>query len=182
MARNMIESKSFRGVLGDKWLLKLEKKACGWHFWSQTTEDQVGFEVAATSSGKVYGKETHKYIQWLEFRRQSPYTSNFLFKLNETLNKIFSFFRRLLISIGVPVMILALIGGLVMQYGCDEVDMGSMFFSVAKWLAIAYAISVGVTLLFVGLAYLWRNVFGIDKKLREIYGDDLSDCHMADED
>lgn len=182
MARNMIQSRSFRGILGDKWLLKLEKKACGWHHWSSTTEDEVGYEVSSDSVGNVHGRETHKYIEWLEFRRQSPYTGNFLFKLNETLGRIFSFFRRILISIGIYVFAIALIGGLIMRFGCDEASMGGMFLEIAKWLAIAYAISVGVTLLFSGLAILWRKAFGIDKKLKAVYGEDLSDCRFHDED
>lgn len=164
----MIQSKSFRGITGDKWLLKLEKKAFGWHYWGSQTEDEVGFEV-----NEHGGRVTHKYIQWLEFRRPSPYSHNFLFGLTEVLDKIFSFFRRILISIGVPILVIALIIGIVCSVGCNEADMASIGFTVAEALAIAYACCIGGTLIFCGLGILWRKVFRIDEKLKQIYGDDL---------
>lgn len=168
MARNLIQSRSFRGITGDKWLLKLEKKAFGWHYWGSQTEDEVGFEV-----NEHGGRVTHKYIQWLEFRRPSPYTHNFLFGLTEILDKIFSFFRRILISIGVPILVIALIIGIVCSVGCNEAEMASIGFTVAKALAIAYACCIGGTLVFCGFGLLWRKVFKIDEKLKQVYGDDL---------
>lgn len=179
MARNMIQSKSWRGITGDKWLLKLEKKAFGWHFWCTENEHEYGYEISADGRS---GHTTHKIIQWLEFRRQSPYSKNFLFGLTETLDKIFSFFRRIFISIGMPILVIALILGLVGTYACDAADMGNLGFTVAKWLAIAYAISIGGTLLFSGLGIMWRKVFKIDEKLKEVYGKDLeAACTFADE-
>lgn len=179
MARNLIHSKMWRGVAGDKWLLKLEKQAFGWHFWSTENEHEYGYEIS--SDGRS-GHTTHKIIQWLQFRRQSPYTHNFLFRLTEALDSIFSFFRRLFISIGSPILVISLILGLVCQYGCDAADMGNIFLNVAKWLAIAYAISIGGTLIFSGLGILWRKAFKIDEKLKAIYGDDLAAaCEFADE-
>lgn len=178
MARNSIQSKAFRGVTGDMWLMKLEKKAFGWHFWSSATEDQVGFEI---NSDGTNGHVTHKYIQWLEFRRQAPYSGNILFNLTETLSRIFSFFRRLLISLGMTVLIICLVIGLVFQFGFDSADTAAPLFDVAKWLAIAYAIAAGITFVFAALALLWRKMFKIDDKLKAIYGDDLSDCRFYGE-
>lgn len=179
MARNLIQSKCTRGIVGDTWLLKLEKKAFGWHFWSTQNEHEYGYEI---SSDGLSGHTTHKIIRWLEFRRQAPYSNNFLFKLTEALDKIFSFFRRIFISIGIPLLVIALILGIVCQYGCNEADMGNIFFTVAKWLAIAYAISIGGTLIFSGLGVLWRKAFKIDEKLKQVYGDDLETaCTFADE-
>lgn len=179
MARNLIQSKSWRGITGDKWLLKFEKTAFGWHFWSTENEHEYGYEIS--SDGRS-GHTTHKIIQWLEFRRPAPYSGNFLFKLTEALDKIFSFIRRIFISIGIPLLIISLILGLVCQYGCQATDMGNILFSVTKWLAIGYAASIGGTMLFSGLGILWRKVFRIDEKLKEIYGDDLeSACVFENE-
>ncbi|MDE6374099.1 MAG: hypothetical protein K2L72_06320 [Clostridia bacterium] len=179
MGRNMIQSKSFRGIAGDKWLLKLEKKAFGWHYWSLQNEHEYGYEI---SSDGTSGHTTHKIIQWLEFRRQAPYTRNFLFNLTEFFSKIFSFIRRLLIPIGSPILILSLILGIVMLAGCNEADMANICFTVAKVLAIAYASAIGGTLIFCGFGLLWRKVFKIDEKLKAIYGDDLETaCTFADE-
>lgn len=170
MARNMIQSKSFRGITGDKWLLKLEKKAFGWHFWSTQNEHEYGYEISADGT---HGHTTHKIIQWLEFRRPSPYSHNFLFGLTEVLDKIFSFFRRILISIGSPILVIALIVGIVCSVGCNEAEMASIGFTVAEALAIAYACCIAGTLIFCGFGILWRKVFRIDEKLKQIYGDDL---------
>lgn len=170
MARNLIQSKSWRGIAGDKWLMKLEKKAFGWHFWATENEHEYGYEISADGRS---GHTTHKIIQWLEFRRQSPYSHNFLFNLTEWLDKVFSFFRRLFISIGIPILVVALILGIICQVSCSDTSMGNMFFLIAKYIAIAYAVSIGGTLLFAGLGLLWRKVFKIDEKLKEIYGEDL---------
>ncbi len=87
----------------------------------------------------------------------------------------------MLISIGVPVFAIALILGLVCRYGCNEADMSTVCLQVAMFLAIAYAVCVGITLIFAAFGLLWRKVFGIDKKLKKIYGNDLSDCRFKDE-
>lgn len=179
MGRNMIQSRSFRGITGDKWLLKLEKKAFGWHFWSMQNEHEYGYEI---SSDGTHGHTTHKIIQWLEFRRPSPYSRNFLFNLTEIFDKIFSFFRRIIISIGIPILIVALIIGIVCQVGCNEAEMANIAFTVAEALAIAYGCCIGGTLIFCGFGLLWRKVFKIDEKLKQIYGDDLETaCTFEDE-
>lgn len=179
MARNMVQSRSFRGVTGDKWLLKLEKKAFGWHYWSLQSEHEYGYEISM--SGRS-GHTTHRIIEWLEFRRPAPYTHNFLFILTELLDKIFSFFRRILISIGFPILVITLIAGIVLLAGCHEANMSSIMFTLAKVIAIGYACCIGGTLIFSGLGLLWRKVFKIDEKLKEIYGDDLETaCTFAGE-
>ncbi|MDE5896435.1 MAG: hypothetical protein K2H43_01325 [Clostridia bacterium] len=49
-------------------------------------------------------------------------------------------------------------------------------------IAIAYASAIGSTLIFCGFGLLWRKVFKIDEKLKEIYGDYLeSACTFANE-
>lgn len=178
MARNMIESRSFRGITGDKWLMRLEKRAFGWHYWSLTNEHEYGYEV---SSDGTKGHTTHKIIQWLEFRRPSPYTHNILFVLTELLDKIFSFFRRILISIGLPVFIIAIIVGAVFESGSSG-DSSNIGFSVAIGVAIGYAVCIFGTFILAGLGLLWRKVFGIDEKLKQIYGEDLEDaCRFNDD-
>lgn len=170
MAENMVHSKAWRGIVGDKWLLKLEKKAFGWHFWSTQNEHEYGYEI---SSDGLSGHTTHKVIQWLEFRRPEPFTKNFLFKLTESFSKIFSFIRRIFIPIGLPLLIIALIGGLLCTYAFDASEIGDIFLIVAKWMAIGFGISIAGTFLFVGLGFLWRRVFKIDEKLKATRGDDL---------
>lgn len=179
MPRHMVQSRSLRGITGDKWLMKLEKKAFGWYFWSTENEHGYGYEIS--SDGRS-GHTTHKIIQWLEFRRPSPYTGNLLFNLTELFDKIFSFFRRILISVGFPILVISLILGIVLLSGCQEADMSNIAFTIAKVIAIGYACCIGGTLVFSGFGLLWRKVFKIDEKLKETYGDDLETaCTFEDE-
>ena len=179
MKENLVHSKAWRGIAGDKWLLKLEKKAFGWHFWSTHNEHEYGYEI---SSDGTSGHTTHKIIQWMEFRRPEPFTRNFLFKLTEFFSKIFSFIRRIFIPIGLPLLIISLVGGLLCTYAFDFAGFGELFLNIAKWMAIGFAISIAGTLLFAGLGFLWRKVFRIDEKLKELRGDDLeAACYFQDE-
>lgn len=180
--KNIIQSVKIRGLALDKWLLKLEKRAFGWHFWSSETEDQVGFEV-----NEHGGRVTHKYIQWLEFRRKANYSGNFLFNLTEVLSKIFSFLRRLLVSFIIHAIVVTLILGITMTYGCNDARGGATTFELAKWLAVAYAAGLlAPSLLFAGLGFLWRKLFKVDQKLQAKlrdagYSDDLTDLQFVNE-
>lgn len=179
MARYKVECETLRGVLGDKWLMKLEKKAFGWHYWSMETETEYGYEIS--SDGRS-GHETKKLIKWLEFRRLSPYTKNFLFRLTEMFGKLFSFLRRLFISFGFPLLGIALLAALFLS-GFGDGELQGMAFTVAAGIAIGYAICIGGTVAFSLLAVLWRKLFRIDETLKELTGeDDLEDaCQTADD-
>ena len=172
MAKNLIQSKAWRGIAGDKWLLKLEKRAFGWHFWSSQNEHEYGYEIRSDGSGHT----THKIIQWLEFRRPAPYSHNFLFNLTEVFSKIFSFFRRIFISLGFTILILTLVAGLICTYALGAAELGEILLTIAMWLGIGYAISIVGTFMFAGFGILWRKVFKIDEKLKEVYGDDLAEA------
>ncbi|MBD5131632.1 MAG: hypothetical protein HDT28_03450 [Clostridiales bacterium] len=175
MALHRIESVNIRGVFGDKWLLRLQKKAFGWVYYGTETEDNP--YIDANSSGKVELK--HKYVDWLEFRRKSPFTGNFLFKLTEVLCNIISFFRRLFCSFIIPAIVICLILAAVL-----EMD---QLYNVATYVAIAYFGGLfAPTLILSLLGVLWRKVFKIDKRLKasllaDGYSDDLTDCTMKGE-
>ncbi len=173
MAKNlMITSKSWRGIFGDKWLLKLEKKAFGWHYWSIENEHEDGYKVDSDGSGHT----THKVIQWLEFRRLSPYTHNILFNIAEIFSRLFSFFRRIFISIGIPILIIAGIASLLIP------ELGEFAFPVMGGIGIGFGISIGGTILFAVLGIALRKAFKIDEKLEEICGEDVeSACYFKEE-
>lgn len=183
MKRHVIRSVKIRGVFGDKTILKLEKKAFGWHYWGNETEDDPSIDPTSSGGWRV----NHHLVDWLEFRRQSPYSGNFLFCLTEILSNIWSFIRRLVTLIAIPALIFVLVLSLVMQYGCNDVNTAATGFEVLKYLAIVYGAGIlAPSFIFIGFGFLWRAVFRLDEKLRaqlraDGYDDDLSNCKFAGE-
>lgn len=182
MKNRTIKSQSVRGIFGDKWLLKIEKKAFGWHYWSLTTEDEQALEIS--NNGKV--SISHKYIKWLEFRRHSPYSSNFLFNLLEFIDKIISAIRRILAPFIVPVLVITLIIAAIISSGADIEGNGLYIFDA--WLAgIYYGGLCGGTLVLSLLGHICKKAFQIEEKLSaeliaDGYSGDVSNCRMQGED
>lgn len=174
--RYRISTVSIRGILFDRWLLRLEKKAFGWVYYGTETEDEQSVEVTSTSA---YIK--HKYIDWLEFRRITPFSNNIFFNLTEGLSRLWSFIRRIVLGIGGPIFIFILVACGI-GYACGEQSLVSTGMEVVKMFAIIYAAAIFLpTLLFIGLGYLWRTVFKIDQKLSMSledngYDGDITNC------
>lgn len=174
--RYSISTVQIRGILFDRWLLRLEKKAFGWVYYGTETEDHQSLEVSSTRAWI-----SHTYVDWLEFRRCTPFSKNILFMLTEILSKIWSFIRRIVLAIGGPLFILFIVA-LLIGLGCGESDLVSTGWDVIKMIALIYALGIALpSLLFVGLGFLWRAVFKIDKKLSQDladngYDDDIFNC------
>lgn len=171
-----IKSKMIRGVFGDKWLLRLERKAFGWHYWSLTTEDEQS--LAIDDNGAHIN---HKYIKWLEFRRCSPYSANILFVLLELIDRIISCIRRICCPFVIPAAVVSIILALAVPEAKDTV------LNIDMYIAIAYfGVLMGGTLAVSLLGFLTRKLFCIEsrlsKKLIEAgYSGDVSDCRMSGE-
>lgn len=178
MARRLVSYKKVKCVTGDKWLGILEKKAFGWYYWSMETVDDPSLKI--NDDGRL--DPIHHYFKRVEFRRPSPYSNNLLFNLTELLDKIFSSIRRILISIGLPIFVIAIILGIVGTSACNDASLSDMSFSVAEAIAISYICCIVGTLILSGLGIMWRRVFKIDEKLKAVLGDDLeSACYFKDE-
>lgn len=173
----MIKSRSFTATFFDAWVLKLEKKAFGWHYYSMTTETERYLD----DDLKVRTRVT----VWYEFRRKSPYSHNFFFNLTEIINKIISFFRRIyawIFSIGFVFAILGVIA-LIFLGGVEYIKL------LLSAVGIAFAVYVGgvaLSLLTALSGFIWRKIFRIDEKLQshlaaQGYSTDLSDCSMRGE-
>lgn len=167
-------------------MLKLEKKAFGWQYYGTTTEDEQGFEVSETSTG-VRGTTTHKYIDWLEFRRQRPYSNNPLFVIAEALSKVWSFIRRLVLGIGGPLFVFVLVATLFDKLACGgSIGLSETGVELIKYTLILYAaVLILPTAIFCGLGVLVRKVLKVDEKLKRSlredgYDDDISNCDYAD--
>ncbi len=187
MAKHFVRTVNIRGVFGDRWLLRLEKRAFGWHYYGSDVTDEVGYTVTETSSG-FKGETTHSYIDWLEFRRQNPYSSNLLFVIAEFFSKIWSFMRRLALVIGTPLTVIALVVGLLDKFACDSSwGIGEPSLELFKMGMIFYFAGLVLpTFIFSLTGFLLRKIFRIDEKVRaslryDGYDDDLNDCSIDGE-
>lgn len=174
--RKKISHVSVWAPLLDGWLLKLEKKAFGWYYWSETTEDEKGLERDSEGNYHV----THKYTRWLQFRRPSPYTRNPLFKLAEFFGDIFSFCRRLFVSFGFFALIIVVIFAGIF-HSTSSNDLEGICNIIATILLGIYTICLIGSVACCLLGAVFRKLFRIDDKLRAIFGDDLEDAcaHMV---
>lgn len=174
--RFRINSKTIRGVFGDKWLLRLERKAFGWHYWNLYIEDEQ------TKVWDENGSHTnHQYIKWLEFRRHSPYSANILFVLLELIDRIISCIRRICCPFVTFAAVISIILVSVLPDAKDAV------LNIDMYIAKAYfGVLVGGTLAVSLLGFLTRKLFCIDSRLSQElieagYSGDVSDCYMSGE-
>ena len=175
-----IQQRVNRGIFGDKWLVKLERKAFGWVFYGTEVDDDVSLETTV-SGNTATTREKHNYTTWLYFRRTAPYSSNILFNLLEMLNRVLSWFRRIAAYLVIPACLI--LGGLGLFMGGD----GTELLNAVGYIAGAYVGGfVGGALLTAGLGFLVRKIFNVDENLRKElrmngYDDDLEDLDFADE-
>ena len=161
------EEVDVRSVLCDRWLLKIEKKCFGWKYiGAETVNEKEGeLETVTGLSGQITGvREKKKYAVRMSFKRLADYSSNVLFNLTEFFSDAISFIRRLALMLVGPIVAVALVIALIGLAVESLHELSSVIFIALKWIAIAYAIVVGSSLLFAGLGVLWRNVFHIDEK------------------
>ncbi len=133
-------------------IIKFEKRCFGWHYVGHTVDDDVSYQV--TDSGKV--KKNHKIIKYAYFARPKVWKNNFLFGLTETLSKILSFVRRVLLNMIVIGVILFIVGIATQNKG------------LALGVGLAYGISIAGSFAFAGLGLLWKKVFKLEEKTDEI--------------
>lgn len=161
--------KKVHGILFDKWLVKLEKRAFGWTYCS-TTEDYTGTDQVEThidlDSGTGYSTRTPITEKNLNFVRVRPYTNNFLFKLTEFLSNVVSCIRRFAMAILIPVIIAMLVFFILTLTACNDPNAKDSLEELLKITAIVYLgglFAPSGILAFLG--FIFRLVFGIDKKL-----------------
>lgn len=180
--RYRIHTKNVRGVLFDKWLLKLEKKAFGWNYYGFETIDDLSLDV-----GEHNVSIKHNLVDWLEFRRITPYSSNVLFVIFEMLSNIWSAIRRIIVSIGGPLLIAVLVFSLILLGACNETETANLGFEICKYSVIIYATCILLpSLLLMLLGFITRKLFRIEDKLRRSlrangYSDELEDCDTDDD-
>ena len=130
-------------------VLKIEKRAFGWHYDGWSRERQY-----VDSTIHDNGRITHNFrvLRYCYFSRPACYQRGFFMMIFELLSKIVSWFRRLAWSFSPVVFIVALIFGL---FGAWQV-MGVV--------AIIYGVLVGASLLLAVLGYICRLVWKSDFK------------------
>ena len=170
MAQNyQYQFKKVRGILFDKWLVRLEKKAFGWVYCS-TTDDYTGTDTVEThinlEDGTGYSNRTPIFEKNLNFVRIRPYTGNILFKFTEFLSNVISAIRRFAMALLGPIAIGMLVFFILTLTACNDPSSKDFLIEFAKVTAIVYLgglFAPSGILAFLG--FLFRLIFGIDKKL-----------------
>ena len=179
MSNHSVQYERIRYALGEKWLLILQKKAYGWHYWRDTNDEQKEIEWNSDLSGHTTTKITHR----VEFRRVSNYSNNFFFVIAEFFSNIFGLIRELFIIIALPALIISIILAVINQTACFNYQMSELCYKFAEGIAIGYGVCIVITLINAGFGLLWRVVFKIDEKAKKIFGDDLrAACRMVTDD
>lgn len=160
-----LKIKAIRYAFGCQ-IIKFEKRCFGWHYVGHTVDDDVSYQV--TDDGKV--KKNHKIIKYAYFARPKVWKTNFLFGLTETISKILSFIRRILINAIIIGLALFIIGLCIGNTG------------LALGVGLAYGISIFGSLGFAGLGVLWKKVFKLEEKTDEILDANGFDVWAANED
>ncbi len=172
-----LKSKSVPVVLGDGWLVNIEKRAFGWkpdgahdeeyeydeHTTRNYTEyhDGIEWDVTEHRTERKTGITTYQ-----DFYRISPFTFNPFFALLELFSGIFSFIRRLVMSL-VAYLWYLIIGLVVIGCILDPSMVGDAIYVVVGCLAIYFFVVVVPSLLIALVAVIMRKLFGIDKNLEE---------------
>ncbi len=140
-----------------KWggqLIKFEKKCFGWRF--------LGYEKQSEITGvDDHGNIKRSIFKNLYFKRVSPYTNNFLFKLTELLDKIISFVRRILVNL-FPLAFIACLAVTLLGGGGDADKIAPKMWML---LAGVYGGLIAATLLFGLLGFIWKKIFKIEENL-----------------
>ena len=176
--------KSVPMVFGDGWLVRIEKKAFGWieigkHSETKdyTTEETEDVPVYDSDSGQViegvtakrkYTKHHSKVVKYCDFGRVSPYSYNVVFHAFEFLSKIFSFIRRIVMTIVDRIILFVLglfiIAGLLNGFG-EVLDSDAV--ESVEGLVLLYAgLVVAPSLLIAAVGFGLRSLFGIEKNLK----------------
>ncbi|MBR2930885.1 MAG: hypothetical protein IKC32_06615 [Clostridia bacterium] len=164
-------------VFLDGWLVNLERRCFGWrkagdhsesyeydeHSTRNYTEyhDGVEWDVTEHTTERKTGWRNYQ-----DFYRISPFTFNPIFAVFEWLSGIFSFIRRLVMSLAKYligfIVVLAVIGMIL------DPSMTTDALQVVGGVALIYLVAVVLPSVLVALvALLMRKVFGIDKHLAQ---------------
>lgn len=143
-------------------IIKFERRMFGWHYEGKQrdTIDQ-GYEATVYDSGHVSVRHKVKIIKTVWFSRPKVWPKNVLFVITEILSKIFSFFRRIVVSF-FPVPII--IGIILLASGAGE-DAFKTFLLIV--LPIYGGLIFGSIILAL-LGFLWRKVFKLEDKCDQI--------------
>lgn len=101
----------------DRWFTKLERRCFGWFYEGITTEASDEYKVEINwDTGR--GSARRIFYEWITFKRITPYTDNFLFKLFEKLMSLVSWLRRTIVGLIAPFLFpVFLIGGVLFGGG-----------------------------------------------------------------
>ncbi|MBR7116688.1 MAG: hypothetical protein IKC87_03170 [Clostridia bacterium] len=164
-------------VFLDGWLVNLEKSCFGWkkdgehdesyeydeHSTRNYTEyhDGVEWDVTEHTTERKTGWRTYQ-----DFYRVSPFTFNPIFAIFEWLSGIFSFIRRLVMSLAryiiIPLIVLVVIAAIL-----DPAMLTDGLYVIGGIAALYIGLVVVPSVLIALIALAMRKLFGIDKHLAD---------------
>lgn len=164
-------------VFLDGWLVNLERACFGWKKSGQH-EESYEYDDHSTRNYTEY----HDGVEWdvtehiterktgwrsyQDFYRISPFTFNPIFAVFEFLSGIFSFVRRIVMSLAKYLVGLIVIIGVLGMILEPELTTGAL--EIAGGIALIYLLAIVLPSVLVALTALaMRKLFGIDKHLRE---------------
>ena len=164
-------------VFLDGWLVNIERACFGWKKDGEHTEsyeydehstrnyteyhDGVEWDVTEHTTERKTG-----YRNYQDFYRVSPFTFNPIFAVFEWLSGIFSFVRRLVMSLA-KYLIFLVVGLAVLGFILDP-SMTTEALGVVGGIAALYIICIVIPSLLVALTALaMRKLFGIDQHLHD---------------
>lgn len=154
----------------DRWFTKLERRCFGWFYEGITTEASNQYNVEINwETGR--GSASRIFYEWITFKRISPYTDNFLFKLCEALMSFISWIRRTVVGLVGPLIIpVFLIGGVLFGGGLGENQMDTLVVPVISGMIGAivglYAASAIVAIIGLSIKKLFRIEARLARSLR----------------
>ena len=179
MARISVKTKSVPIVVGDGWLVRLEKAAFGWEYmgrhseleeWDQpyeksdTSYETYGDVIVETKTIEKGTRRESRLTKYHDFGRVSPYSYNAIFHLFEFLSGIFSAIRRFVVLLaGVVVSFFAVMSGILFLLKDSGWQDGLN--ALGAILLLYLLVVVLPSLLIAGIGYLLRRLLKIDTKV-----------------
>lgn len=170
-----LKSKSVPVVFGDGWLVNIEKRAFGWkkegdHFEEYEYDEHTTRNYTEYHDGIEWDITEHRterktgITTYQDFYRISPYSYNIIFAALELISGLFSFIRRIVMSL-VGTLWMVIVGLAVLAAVLDPSMIPDGLTLIGGCLAIYAVLVVLPSLLIALLAVIVRKLFNIDGKL-----------------
>ncbi|MCQ2800122.1 MAG: hypothetical protein MJ228_05160 [Bacilli bacterium] len=169
-----LKTKAVRYAAGCQ-IIKLEKKAFGWHYIGHTVDEDVSYSADTTYGDGYATTKIHKHVKIIKyayFNRPKVWQGGFVLGLVETISNIVSFFRRLALNLIIVPIIITVV--MMMGGGDSGAVLGLMWGGI-------YGGLIGLSLLLAALGFALKKAFKAEEKTDEILTQNGFDVWSANE-